>query len=112
MRSDITPYDLAEGIRDHEDLAVFLALAFDTTDAGEIAHALGIAARSEGMTDIARKAGLSREALYRSLTENGNPTLKSVLAVLDAMGLRLSVVPKEEEHVSIGAPVRKRRQKA
>lgn len=95
MGTEISAYDLAEGIRDREDLLLFLTLAFDTTEASDIAHALGIAARSEGMTEIARQTGLSRETLYRSLTENGNPTLKSVLSILDAMGLRLSVVEKE-----------------
>ena len=92
MRDEIIPMDLSEGIRDADDLSTFLALAFQSTDPGYISHAIGIAARSEGMTEIARRTGLSREALYRSLTENGNPTLKSVIAVLDAMGLRLSVV--------------------
>lgn len=114
MRTELKPYDLAEGIRDSEDLALFLTLAFETADAGYIAHALGIAARSEGMTDIARRTGLSREALYRSLTENGNPTLRSVLAILDAMGLSLAVVEKGEAEVEAeaAAPAPKSRRKA
>lgn len=92
----LAPYDPAETLRDPQSIPLFLELAFETADAGYIAHALGIAARSEGMTEIARRTGLSREALYRSLTENGNPTLKSVLAVLDAIGLRLSAVARGE----------------
>lgn len=112
MPVELKPYDLAEGIRDEEDLAIFLGLAFETADPGYIAHALGIAARSEGMTEIARRTGLSREALYRSLTENGNPTLKSVLSVLDAMGLRLSVVEKTIADEAETPPLRKGRRKA
>lgn len=111
---ELAHYDPAETLRDPQSVPFFLTLAFETADAGYIAHALGIAARSEGMTDIARRTGLSREALYRSLTENGNPTLRSVLAVLDAMGLSLAVVEKGEAEVEAeaAAPAPKSRRKA
>lgn len=46
-----------------------------------------------GLALIAREAGISREALYRSLSAHGNPTLKTLLAVLHAVGMRLSAVP-------------------
>ncbi len=109
---ELLPYDPAETLRDPRSLPLFLTLAFETADAGYIAHALGIAARSEGMTEIARKTGLSREALYRSLTENGNPTLKSVLAVLAAMGLSLAVVEKREDEAAEPEPAPEPRRKA
>lgn len=54
-----------------------------------------------GLSAVAAKAGLSRESLYRSLSPKGNPTLKTLVAVLNTMGLRLSVVPKPK-------PARKR----
>jgi len=44
-----------------------------------------------GLASVARGAGISREALYRSLSPTGNPTLKTLLAVLSAVGMRLSV---------------------
>jgi hypothetical protein len=44
---------------------------------------------SEGISEIARASGLSREHLYRSFSEKGNPTLKSMLAVMEALGVRL-----------------------
>jgi probable addiction module antidote protein len=47
-----------------------------------------------GLGAIAAKAGISRESLYRSLSPRGNPTLKTLIAVLSTMGLRLSVVPQ------------------
>jgi putative addiction module killer protein/probable addiction module antidote protein len=47
-----------------------------------------------GIGAIAAKAGISRESLYRSLSPKGNPTLKTLIAVLSTMGLRLSVVPQ------------------
>ena len=57
--------------------AVLLTEAFATGDSGHIAKAIGVAARAKGMTDIARQTGLSREQLYRSFSEQGNPTLKT-----------------------------------
>ncbi len=46
-----------------------------------------------GLGAVAARAGISRESLYRSLSPKGNPTLKTLIAVLSTMGLRLSVVP-------------------
>jgi probable addiction module antidote protein len=48
-----------------------------------------------GLGMVAREAGISRESLYRALSPTGNPTLKTLLAVLHAVGLRLSVAPAE-----------------
>jgi probable addiction module antidote protein len=44
-----------------------------------------------GLEAVAAQAGISRETLYRSLSPKGNPTLKTLLAVLKSVGLRLSV---------------------
>jgi len=55
-----------------------------------LAHALGVVARAKGMAQIAGQTGLSREQLYRSFSENGNPTLKTTLAVMRALGLDLT----------------------
>lgn len=60
-------------------------------DPKHIASALGDVARSEGMSEIARKTGLGRQALYKALSEDGNPTLETLLAVFNALGLELSV---------------------
>lgn len=51
-----------------------------------------------GLAAIAAEAGISREALYRSLSAKGNPTLKTLLAVLKAVGMRLSVEPDKHAH--------------
>lgn len=48
-------------------------------------------ARSRGMTEIARKTGPGRQALYKSLSEEGNPMLETLVAVLSALGLELTV---------------------
>jgi probable addiction module antidote protein len=49
-----------------------------------------------GLGAVAAKAGISRESLYRSLSPKGNPTLKTLVAVLNTMGLSLSVVPQQK----------------
>lgn len=94
MAETLTPYDPADDLADAQAVAVFVAEAFESGDARYIAHALGVAARSQGMTDVARKTGLSREHLYRSLSDTGNPTLKTTLAVMQALGLELGARPE------------------
>jgi probable addiction module antidote protein len=85
-----TVYDPAEQLDSDEGIAIFMADALETEDASYIAHALGVVARAKGMAQIADETGLSREQLYRSFSENGNPTLKTTLAVMKALGIQLT----------------------
>ena len=89
MNEPIYDYDPADYLNSPEEIEVFLSEAFSTGDSGYIAKAIGVAARAKGMTDVARETGLSREQLYRSFSEQGNPTLKTLLVVLQALGLNL-----------------------
>lgn len=86
----LTAYDPAEDLNSDEAIAVFMEEAFKTEDVGYIAHALGVVARAKGMTQIAKETGLSREQLYRSFSESGNPTLKTTIAVMKALGMELA----------------------
>jgi probable addiction module antidote protein len=90
MAETLTTYDPAEDLASDKAIAAFMTEAFETEDAGYIAHALGVVARAKGMTQIAKDTGLSREQLYRSFSENGNPTLKTTLAVMKALGIELT----------------------
>lgn len=90
MGETLTPFDPAEGLTSDEAIAAFMEEAFETEDAGYIAHALGVVARAKGMTQIASATGLSREQLYRSFSETGNPTLKTTIAVMKALGIALT----------------------
>jgi len=85
------PFDPAAYLDSDEARAVYLSEAFETGDVGFIADALGVVARAQGMTGIAKKTDLSREALYRALSINGNPELSTVLKVTMALGLKLTV---------------------
>ncbi len=95
MKLKTTMWDAAKFLDSEEGIAIYMGEAFKTNDAAYIAHALGVVARAKGMTQIAEKTGLSREQLYRSFSEDGNPTLKTTLAVMEALGIQLTAkVPK------------------
>jgi len=90
MKMKLTSYDPAEDLGSDEAIATFMAEAFQTSDVRYISHALGVVARAKGMAQIATRTGLSREQLYRSFSEQGNPTLKTTLAVMGALGISLT----------------------
>jgi len=91
MALKVYPFDPAEHLETEEDILHYLEAAMEGNDVKHIASALGDVARSKGMTEIARKAGLGRQALYSALSETGNPTLETLTAVLKVLGLELTV---------------------
>jgi probable addiction module antidote protein len=91
--SKTTPFDVAEYLDSPEMIAAYIEAAMEEGDPAFIAKAVGEVARAIGMSKIAGEAGLSREALYKGLTERGNPTLGTLAKVFEVMGLRLSVQP-------------------
>ncbi len=90
MTEKLTTYDPAAALVDDTEIAFFMAEALETGDASFIAKCIGVIARAKGMADVAAETGLSREQLYRSFSEDGNPTLKSTLAVMKALGIELT----------------------
>jgi probable addiction module antidote protein len=89
----LAPYDVADHLRSPEEIVAYLDAWLDEfpDDVSGIARAVGDIARAKGMTQVANDAGLSRESLYRALSQDGNPSLSTILKVLAAVGLRLSV---------------------
>ena len=94
-KTKTVPYDISEQLRTPEEMAAYLDAWFAEApeDAAGIARALGDIARARGMTQVAKDAGLSRESLYKALSENGNPSFSTVLKVARALGLRLNTQP-------------------
>ncbi len=88
-------FDPAEYLDDAESIAAYLDEAMATSDARFIAKSLGVVARARGMTQMAQETGLSRESLYRALSDDGNPEFSTLLAVVSALGLQLSITPKQ-----------------
>ena len=84
-------FDPAKYLDDDEAIAAYIEEAIDIGDPAFIADALGVVARAKGMGQIAKDAGLSRESLYKALSADGNPEFGTILKVMKALGLRLSV---------------------
>jgi len=103
MAEKLTTFDPAEGLTSNDAIAGFMEEAFKTEDVDYIAHALGVVARAKGMMQIANEIGLSREQLYRSFSENGNPTLKATIAVMKALGIALTAEPASDPRASSAA---------
>jgi probable addiction module antidote protein len=84
-------WDVAEHLRTPEEMAAYLDawLTEAPEDVSGIARALGDIARAKGMSLVAKEAGLSRESLYRALSEDGNPSFATVLKGARALGVRL-----------------------
>lgn len=91
MGTKTTLFDPADYLSSEDDILDYLKIWMEDGSPQEIARAIGDVARSKGMTEIARKAGVGRQALYNALSENGNPTLETLVGVLDALGLELTV---------------------
>lgn len=91
MRFSTTAWDSAELLDTPEAIAAYLEAALEEEDAALLTHALGIAARAKGMGKIAEEAGVTREALYKALSAEGDPRLSTFLGVLKALGLRLDI---------------------
>jgi probable addiction module antidote protein len=89
-RTKTVPYDVAEQLRTPEEMAAYLDAWLEEApdDIAGITRALGDIARAKGMSEVARDTGLSRESLYKALSENGNPSFATVLKVTRALGVR------------------------
>jgi probable addiction module antidote protein len=85
------PFDVADYLTDEETISAYLTEALESDDPRFISRALGDVARARGgMALLAKETGISREALYRALSENGNPEFGTVLKVIRALGIKLS----------------------
>ncbi len=86
-----TRYDVAKHLRSPEEMAAYLEASIEEAegDSAFIAKALGDIARAQGMSQIAKDTGLSRESLYKSLSGERTPSFDTILKVVHALGLKL-----------------------
>ncbi|RPI99460.1 MAG: putative addiction module antidote protein, partial [Deltaproteobacteria bacterium] len=99
MTKKVTTYqeDLIDALKDPREAAAYLNAAIDEGDRAVFLLALrNVAEAQGGMAALARKAHMNRENLYRMLSSKGNPEIRSILALLNSMQLRLTVEPKEK----------------
>lgn len=92
MIEQITRFDAANYLDDLDDVAAYLQNAVEesTDDPTAVPRALGVIARSGNMSELARQVGMSRDGLYKALSDHGNPTWSTVLKVSDTLGLKLT----------------------
>lgn len=95
VKETFTRYDSADYLESEEDMAAYLQACLEEApdDPAFIAQALGTVARARGMMQLAKDTGLTREGLYKALSKDGNPSLGTVLKVLQALHLRISLRP-------------------
>lgn len=86
-------FDAADYLENLDDVATFLEVALEDSaeDPSALPHALGIIARSQNMSELARRVGMSRDGLYKALSDEGNPTWSTILKVTQALGLRFEL---------------------
>jgi len=93
MGIETARWDVTEHLDSSEAIAEFLEAVLEEGDPALLAAALGDVAKARGMTQISRETGLSRESLYRALSNEGNPELATVMKVMKALGVRLAALP-------------------
>ena len=90
MALETTPWDSPELLVSKEAIAAYIEAAFEDGDPALIKHALGVVARTKGMSQLARETGITREGLYKALSSDGDPKLSTLLSVLKALGMKVS----------------------
>ena len=101
MKITTRPFDAAKYLDDDESQLYLLDDAIESGDAHYIAHAIGTIARAKGgLSHLERLTHIKRQTLNKSLGKNGNPTLVTLLSVLDALGLRLRIESVSERELA------------
>lgn len=105
MTLKTTAWDSADYLKTEADRTAYLQACLEEApdDPAFIAHALGVVARARNMSQLARDTGLTREGLYKALSDEGNPSFGTVLKVVNALGYRLSVV-RDKKAPSVSTP--------
>ena len=93
MSETFTRWDVTEHLRTKEDVRFYLeaCAAEDPGDGSLIRAALNDIARAQNMSVLARDVGMTREGLYKALSENGNPSFATVMRITRALGMQLRI---------------------
>ncbi len=91
--ADLPEFDAAAYLDSEEAIAAYLTDIMAANDPALLAAALGDIARAQGMSEIAKASGLTREALYKALRPDAKPRFDTISRVCTALGVRLVVQP-------------------
>jgi probable addiction module antidote protein len=92
---ETTRFDSADNLSSAEAIAAYLDAWLEDGTPEELRNALATIARSKGISELARRSGISRPGIYKALGTDGNPSFETIRSILGAMGLRLTVEPAE-----------------
>jgi len=92
MGIKLKKWDVTEHMDNEEYISEYLKAAFESGETSEIIRALSDVARARNMTDLAEKMGISRQGLYKTLSENGNPEFATIQKLITALGLQMSII--------------------
>src|SRR4051812_31757844 len=93
--NELSRFDPAKYLESAEARAEYLSAALETGDLPFILDAINVVARAEGMGAIAERAGVGRNSLYKALRADANPEFKTILRVVEALGIRLTARPTQ-----------------
>ena len=88
---DLSKFDVVDYLKTEKDIAGYLSAVLEDGDPALFVAAIGDIARAKGMTEIAKKSGITRESLYRALKIEARPRFETVAKVIHALGMKLSV---------------------
>lgn len=91
MALETLPFDPAEYLTGEDAQITLLAEAFESGNEAFIKNALATVARARGMTAVAKDAAVTRQALYKGLSETGDPRLSTLLGVVKALGFQVTI---------------------
>jgi probable addiction module antidote protein len=107
----LSPFDAAKYLRTPEEIATFLEAVFEDYDGDTrvIVKALGVVAKAQGMPNVAKATGMSREGLYQALSGKGNPSFDTMMKVMEAVGVELrpkaKLMPRNRGRTDVSATV-------
>jgi len=91
---DLPDFDMAQQLKTEADIAAYVSMVIEDGEMGELAHALGVAAKARGMSEVAQAAGMTRESLYKALRPNAKPRFETINRVCGALGVKLVAQPE------------------
>jgi len=100
IKEQTAKWDASEFLETDEDIMAYLSVALEEGDPDCITLAIGNIAKAHGMTEIARKTGVSRESLYRAFRKGGDPKLTTLIGVMKSLGMKLTATPSSATPVT------------
>lgn len=93
--NQVSRYDSADYLETEEDIAAYLDAVMKEggDNPANVIHALGVVARARNFSQLARDTDISREGLYKALSDNGNPSFAMIIKMVAALGLHIKFVP-------------------